>query len=160
MSQVLVFNVKHTHTHTDSFCLNLRLPAAGGDVGGLGPSTEVGAGLVARRRSLWLCLTLVLLLQHGALALPHHGRQQGALRSCSPTGEARHGVLLLLLLLAHYCRVERVKGDGDRKRTADDTFTPQDDSASDNVMMFKNLQSSNSFSILVDSLKQRIVRRI
>lgn len=69
------------------------LPVAGGDVGRLGPSVKLCAGLVAGRSSLVRALGLGLglalaLLQHGALTLPHPGGQQGALRGRSPTWEA------------------------------------------------------------------------
>lgn len=65
------------------------LPVAGGDVGGLGPSVEVSARLVARCTSLVWTLGMglaLVLLQHGALTLLRHpGGQQRALRGRSPT---------------------------------------------------------------------------
>lgn len=71
-------------------CVRL-LPVAGGDVGGLRPAVELGAGLVAGGSSLVGALGLwraLALLQHGALTLPHPGGQQGALRGGGPAREA------------------------------------------------------------------------
>lgn len=116
IKSVVTLRKKHTH----SFYINLVSPVAGGDVGRLGPSVEVSARLVARCSSLGLGLALAL-LQHGALTLPHPGGQQGALRGCSPTGKAWHWVLVLLLL-AHSCRLEWVKGydnQGDNQTDTD-----------------------------------------
>lgn len=104
-------DTNHAHIRSGEL-FHLLLPAAGGDVGRLGPSVEVGARLVARcsylAGTLGLALALVL-LQHGALTLPHPGGQQGALRGRSPAWKAWHWVLVLLLL-AHSYRLEQIKG--------------------------------------------------